>query len=459
MVSLADVASGFGTGFQAANKTRLANDVEQKKLALEEKRLGSEERALRVRQITDSTNAQFNAQVERIASIIPNARTNPKAMEVINTSIQALAEMGSSLNNMRGGEDIPPLDVTNAVEGLRASLQTQPTPEQEGVAKATEANAQVEATDPTFEPPSVDEQGNLIQRNKVTGDVDVLSQAKDPGLFVRTLEDLVTRGVIEPSQRDPLLFKYLESQLQGSGMRITQTADGGLVVETGSAVSDPAGNRQQDVRFEYEALTQLNNDVSALIGQIERGEINVGAAGTIERMARTGKGIISDILQMSGGDPLTETVKGVVGQFVPDGEIIFEDGTRLSEMEVGGDGGRNISIGEMKPLESALGVALARTAQPDGRILKDVMQESLEASRLTGLRDERLVVERLRGAITQIDRRRKILDEKGELGFAPTVIGDAPAATEAPTATAPAATEAEIVVEVDESGNLVRIQR
>lgn len=464
MVSLLDVASGFGTGFQAANQTRLENeaaqrglDMEARRASLDEKRLESQEAAQAASRVLDYTKTEFSTAVEGIKAIIPNAKANPAAMGEALRAIDKLGQIGENMNQLRRTSNLPALGVADEQARLRALLETQPTPEQEGVAKATEANAQAEATDPTFGPPSVDEQGNLIQRNKVTGDVDVLSQAKDQGLFVRTLDDLVTKGVIDPSQRDPMILAMLNSQLQGDGIFI-RTPEG-FEFRQGPGANQPGGNKQMDVRFEYQALTQLNKDVSALIGQIERGEINVGAAGTIERMVRTGKGILFDILQVSGGDPITETVKNVVKKFVPDGEIIFEDGTRLSEMEVGGDGLRNISIGEMKPLEIALGVALARTAQPDGRIMKDVMQESLEASRLTGLRDQRLVVERLRGAITQIDRRRKILDEKGDLGFAPTVIGDSPVATEAPTATAPAATEAEIVVEVDEDGNLVRIQR
>jgi hypothetical protein len=152
MVSLADVASGFGTGFQAANKTRLANEtaqrglgIQERQVAFQEAQLESKERGLRAKQILEATDAQFNGLAEQTASIIPNAVANPGASQLIESQLQRLAEVGANMNKVRAAENLPPIDVTSRIEGLRAQLQTQPTAEQTAATEAAGVAAKAQA--------------------------------------------------------------------------------------------------------------------------------------------------------------------------------------------------------------------------------------------------------------------------------------------------------------------------
>jgi hypothetical protein len=152
MVSLADVASGFGTGFQAANKTRLENEtaqrgrgIQERQVAFQEAQLESKERGLRAKNLLESTNSQFDGQVEAIASIIPNAVANPGAGQIIESQLQRLAEVGANMNKVRAAENLPPIDVTSRIEGLRAQLQTQPTAQQTAATEAAGVAAKAQA--------------------------------------------------------------------------------------------------------------------------------------------------------------------------------------------------------------------------------------------------------------------------------------------------------------------------
>lgn len=152
MVSLLDVASGFGTGFQAANKTRLANEtaqrglgIQERQVAFQEAQLESKERGLRAKQILEATDAQFKGLAEQTASIIPNAVANPGVGQIIESQLQRLAEVGANMNKARAAENLPPIDVTSRIEGLRAQLQTQPTAQQIAATEAAGVAAKAQA--------------------------------------------------------------------------------------------------------------------------------------------------------------------------------------------------------------------------------------------------------------------------------------------------------------------------
>lgn len=145
MVSLLDVASGFGTGFQAANQTRLANDVEQKKLALEEGKMRQASEKANVDNVNASLRQGISLVNNELLRLQAQESFTPTELEAARYKREILGDvlMGMADTAVGSGADIQPL--IGVLKSWDASLKGLQSPQQAGTESGERGKAERQA--------------------------------------------------------------------------------------------------------------------------------------------------------------------------------------------------------------------------------------------------------------------------------------------------------------------------
>jgi hypothetical protein len=134
MVSLLDVASGFGTGFQAANKTRLANETAQRELAQSDERLALEREKLdseRRKASREGVLGEITKAVGEVDQVISQLNTledlTPEQKTVYEMQAKQLAEQFQTLAATASSSGAPVSPLNSAMGRLNAAINSKET--------------------------------------------------------------------------------------------------------------------------------------------------------------------------------------------------------------------------------------------------------------------------------------------------------------------------------------------
>ena len=413
--------AGAGEGLVEGEKLRRAADIEGRKLKLQEQGLALQEGEIKDR-AAERQRSALTAQIKVIDDAFNGiVESAPKLVEARGLT----PETGAALQTMRNQAAaqyqyleekgiVPPGTAQARINQFDTRLRSALTPAEQGVAAANKKVAEEQAMEiafgPEWSPPSVDKQGNLVQQSR-KGQVNVLAAADKPSEFERLVSGLPA------DQRELLKRQRLEKLVETSGFQITTNPDGSVTVTQGKAAA-PSGNQQQENRMEAAGLDALIKDVQGLMAAQKEGKINLGLSGTVTRGLRETGSILGDVAKMVPGlQGVNERANGIVAN------LLGGDSSVLDQLKKD-----DPKLGKLSPLETALGVTMARLSLPKGQMLKDVLKPSLEQAALTGLRSEQQVMERLDFMLNKLQQRRATIG--GELGERP-----APAPAAAPVAT------------------------
>ena len=441
-ISLADVAAGFGETLAptfARDQQRQQADrqfgLAQQQFGLAEEQLGLEKVKIKqgetkmladaLGKITDQVTADTKRLIEQ-AGAIAAAPPTPRRDAALSQIRQNILQSNTDLVKAYAAYNLPApssVSATSALTQFEAALAAATTPEEAGtMAGQSEAAKQKEVSlqlGPEWSPPTMDKQGNVIQQKR-DGQVNVLAAADKPGEFERLLAS------VPPDQREQFKLARLEKLVESSGFSLSVGADGQVSLTQGR-VPAPGGNQQQEVRLEAQSLDNLIADVKNLMTAQKDGKINLGLSGTVARGARETVNILGDVQSMVPGMAgVNERANAVVKSLLGNDSSVM-DQLRKDDPK----------IGELSPLETALGVAMARLNQPTGRMLADVLKPSMQDAKLTGLRSEQQVVERLNYIMGRLEQRRANLGK--EMGEAPKSAPAKPAEAAPPSLNTPGA--------------------
>lgn len=393
--------AGAGEGISEGEKLRQAARIEERKLALTEKQITAAEAKAR----QDALSAQVKVIDDAFSGIVDAAPKMVEARGLTPETAAALQTMrtqaAAQYRYLEEKGIVPPGTAQARISQFDTRLRSALTPAEQGVAAANKKVAEERAMEiafgPEFNPPTVDQQGNLVQTSR-KGEVRVLAQADKGSEFERLIKTL------PPDQQELLRRQRLSKLVESSGFSVTTNPDGTVTVTQGG-VSAPSGNQMLDLRMERESIDNLIKDVQSLMGAQAEGKINLGLSGTVARGVREAGNILGDVQKI---------VPGLAG--------VNERANNIVQSLLGGDSAvidqlkkDDPKIGELSPMETALGVAMARMNQPTGRMLADVLKRSMEDARLTGLRSEQQVTERLNFILGKLqERRSNIGRELGE---------------------------------------------
>ncbi len=384
--------AGAGEGIAEGEKLRRASDIENRKLALTEKQIASAEAKAR----QDALFAEVKVIDDAFLGIVNAA---PELVE----SRGLTPERGAALQIMRNQAAaqyqylekkglVPPGTAQARINQFDTRLWAALSPAEQGVAaankKVAEEQAMKIAIGPEWTAPAVDQQGNLVQQSR-KGEVRVLAQADKGSEFERLVKAL------PPDQQELLRRQRLFKLVESSGFSVTTNPDGTVTVTQGG-VSPPSGNQMQNLRMEAISIDNLIKDVQSLMTAQAAGNIKLGLSGTVTRGVREAGNILGDVQKIVPGlAGVNERANGIVKSLLGgDSDVI--DQLKKDDPK----------IGELSPMETALGVAMARMNQPTGRMLADVLKRSMEDARLTGLRSQQQVTERLNFIMGKLEERR-----------------------------------------------------
>ena len=208
--------------------------------------------------------------------------------------------------------------------------------------------------------------------------------------FERTINRLVARGVMTESEADNIAVQRLTTMASGDQRRITfDTETGTLSIEEGVVGENAVTANKRD-----ELLAQrdfIRGDISLLEETIANQQ-KLGAVASIAGALRTGAKVSEDLLTtFPGAGQIINTATSLISTIVSPEESESVKALFNSEQ-----------LDQLSLLENSIGLMLARTRSPDGRIPVDVIKRSIADVKLKGLRSDEQVRNRLASVLRQL---------------------------------------------------------
>lgn len=175
-----------------------------------------------------------------------------------------------------------------------------------------------------------------------------------------------------------------------AGFTLSTDRDGNVKISYGGSAGDipqVTGGKLDELRGQ---LSQIQTGVSIVDGALKQLEVDpsrFGAVGSAKRFAGTAAGIAKDIAQAglkAAGMDVSQA---------------FESISNVIEMENADPAVKNAirpaSAGQVDVYEAILRYAVARTLQPDGKLLLSTVEAATQMTKLTGLTSSEMVKDRL----------------------------------------------------------------
>lgn len=235
---------------------------------------------------------------------------------------------------------------------------------------------------------------------------------------LRLLED---KPIIERKKPDYLTLKRLDGSTatyninSESGAMAAEKAvgDGATPIKDIPKTGLPGTVQNQSQRDRiFQNLDQVDKmqaAITSLLTAVEEGKVNLGIGAGVMRSVQETLGEATDILGLAKAVP-------ALGTLVDGAESLLN-----SAIEVGGlDSERygsyfNKELSKLKLLENALGVFMARSRDPQGRLLATNLDLALEDVNLTK-GSEQGRVERLKQILGELEQSRKIYESQVGIG-------------------------------------------
>lgn len=218
--------------------------------------------------------------------------------------------------------------------------------------------------------------------------------------FERTVESLVSRGVIDRSQGDNLILQRLSTQASGRNERIIfDPSTNTFSIERGSSLgANPiTANKEDELRSQRDFV---NRGVEMLEDTINDPQ-KLGAVASIASGVKTAAEVSGDLATtFPGAGFMVESAKNAV-------ETIVDASDQGEARELFSD-----KLDQLSLLENSIGLLLARTRSPDSRIPVDVIKRSIDDVKLRGLRSDSQVRNRLSEVLRQLKRAKTDLDAR-----------------------------------------------
>ena len=203
-------------------------------------------------------------------------------------------------------------------------------------------------------------------------------------------------GRIAKDQYDAAVAKNLSR----SGMEIKVNEDGSVTIREGDVGAFgelESKSRRDDAKQAVERLTNMREDVAAMIERVNADPTLAGAVGSVRRAGQTFIGALEDV---GAGLGLTQATE--MAQWADD---IIEGLPEEERAEVRARFFDDPKLSQMRLFENTLGLILARLrVGEDNRMLAEVVKRSLEDAKTTGLTSSRDVVYRMADILRQLDR-------------------------------------------------------
>lgn len=171
----------------------------------------------------------------------------------------------------------------------------------------------------------------------------------------------------------------------GSFSFISQQATG--------APGDFQGTKSQvgkDIR-QLDFIDRSIEQIDSIIAAVEADPTLVGVPGAIRRAGQTITGGIADVKSVLTGSEAAQAETDPVSQIAQ---------SLLEETELSAEEKQSFfndpDISKLRLYENTVGLALARTRHPDGRVPVDIIKRSIADAKLTGFTSSRDVINRLR---------------------------------------------------------------
>jgi len=159
------------------------------------------------------------------------------------------------------------------------------------------------------------------------------------------------------------------------------------------APGDFQGTKSQvgkDIR-QLDFIDRSIEQIDSIIAAVEADPTLVGVPGAIRRAGQTITGGIADVKSVLTGSEAAEAETDPVSQIAQ---------SLLEETELSAEEKQSFfndpDISKLRLYENTVGLALARTRHPDGRVPVDIIKRSIADAKLTGFTSSRDVINRLR---------------------------------------------------------------
>jgi len=215
-----------------------------------------------------------------------------------------------------------------------------------------------------------------------------------PGALEKDTEYLAgVLGITDPAKK-----AELASQLKGKGFSV-ELPDGTKIQMGGMGATTPTQSQmttQNELWQEYDSTIQ---NVEEMLVAIEKDPSLVGAMGSVRKAAQTTAGVVEDIASVIPGvGKAWESVSNIIAKDVQlaDKKASFANDPQLSQLRL---------------FENDLGLALARSRHPTGRIPVDIINRSIRDAQLTGLTSSKDVINRMRKILEELKENQKNVEE------------------------------------------------
>lgn len=208
----------------------------------------------------------------------------------------------------------------------------------------------------------------------------------------------------------------IAAELKGKG--ITMTLSDGTKVQIGGSNLDKTGptqsqmTKQNELWQEYDSMIE---NVEIMIADVEKDPSLVGVVGSARKAAQTATGVTEDFSRLIGEIPVVGTVFDWASEMVDnDSDLSDEQKAKFSD---------DPKLSKLRLFENNLGLALARSRHPTGRIPVDIINRSIADAKLTGMTSSRDVIYRMREILSMLQENRTNVEQvmEGETGPKPSM--------------------------------------
>ena len=203
-------------------------------------------------------------------------------------------------------------------------------------------------------------------------------------------------GITDDKQKADLALS-----LKGKGITVKTNPDGSTEINIGGIGKD--GPTQAQMTQQNQLWQEYDTTIAELektLAEIEKDPSLVGAVGSIRKGAQTTVGVVKDLSKTVPG---METLSDLAGRIVDsDEQLSSEQKKRFAN---------DPKISKLRLFENNVGLALARTRVPTGRIPVDIIDRSIKDAQLTGLTSSADVINRVKEILATMKNNRKDVEQ------------------------------------------------
>ncbi|MGI9411543.1 MAG: hypothetical protein ACR2OV_15800 [Hyphomicrobiaceae bacterium] len=359
-----------------------------RELGLRDRAIGVQENQLELQRRTDMRNQVMEAigkTTDQAVSLVEGASSREapgfsSTLGQIRANVETLARQAE-----QAGVGITAQSVLSTFDNAVLSSQTA------GEKAETEAQAAVAGAASTVEGISTLPASQQAQVGQLLG----LTEPRQTQEFFGLLEILEDPNASELAKELASDRINAISQNSSGQLTISTSPDGSVTVTQGQGIpsrTQIGGTRLDQLRADLSLLDRT----SSILDQLIENPPPLGALGALRAGTQTFSGVIADVT----GVPLNDALEELRARFAADP----------------GAAEAMATVGEIDVAEGLLTYALARTLQPEGRLLASTVQAARAQTNLTGFASQDQVLDRLRTIKQQIDSTTADLQQRVQQG-------------------------------------------